>query len=382
MGIGSALASAGASALAGGLLGGRGGGGKLHGWQERAGKRYQQAAGDVYDLPFTPYQGMPFAGPNATLNAAFGYGVPLAQRGFGMARDVPGRFNRMFQRTADIRPNRNAFFGQFFGNNNALSRFKALGVDVDPITGQQVTDQAQQFLNPYNQEVIDRFTEDADRARIRAQVNRGDQFASIGALGGSANQLADAATNQAFAREVGNMSAGLRKSGYDDAFQRAMGLLTGQQGVDMQQQMANQQASIAGAGVRGQAAQRAMGMAQFLPQFALNKNQALMNAALQGGRFGLDQIGQMMGMGQTQQGYLDRGPAFDYAQYMAGQEHPYRQLGVLGDAANAAMGVPSSRGGGSPWMSALAGGLGGFLQGAKNTKAANLPSWLQWMGSE
>ncbi len=387
---------AGTSALMGGLAGR--GKQKLPKWASDIGRRYGHAAELTFEIPYQRYEGQPFADPNAILEAGWGQGVPMINAGNTAAMGAPGQFQNAMNMLQGIDPTSSPQFQQGNAINTQLGGFQPtmVGADqiqVNPITGQMVTDQTSEFMNPYLSDVVGRFTADQDIARQRAQVNRADQFASIGALGGSAHQLADAATNEAFARTTGNMAANLRKSGYDDAFQRAMGLLTGQQQVDYSQQaanqganlragLANQAADFSGANIRGAAADRSNAMAQFLSRFGMNQAGAMGDMALQGGRYGQGLMEQGYRMGQDQQPYLDRGPAFDYAQFQEERGDPERRLGILAQGAGLASGVPFQSGSAqSPWTRALAGGIGGLLSTMGQRPASEYPRGFQWMGA-
>lgn len=395
MALGAALATAGAGALLGGLSGrGRA---KQPKWARDIARRYGHAAEKTFEIPFERYKGLPFADANALLQQGWGMAGNLMNTGYGMATGAQGQFANAMQRLGAINAADSDQFRSADAINQALGEYQAQQIaadqiKVDPITGQQVIDQTSEFMNPYISEVVDRFSADQDINRRRAQVNRGDQFASIGAIGGSAHQLADAATNEAFARTTGNMAAQLRKSGYDDAFARAMGLLTGNREMDFNQQaanqganlraaMSNQGADLSAAGIRGAAAGRLGEMARFLPQFQLQQAGTLGNMALAGGRYGQSLISQGYGMGQDQQEYLDRKPAFEYAQWLREREDPYRRLGILERGAGIAQGVGAQGGGGSAWTNALSGGVGGFLSalGRGTQQSEKLPAWLQWM---
>lgn len=345
------------------------GGPKLHGWQERAMKRYTHAAADQAKKEWKPYEGLPYAPANENLRRGWGYGGDMMQTGYDASQGAARGFNNAANAYQNASA-RNAYTGAAGNTYGNLSRFEADKIQIDPITGEEVIGQTKEFMNPYTDEVIDRYRADADRARQAAQVNRSDQFGSIGALGGSAHQLADVRTNEAFARSTGNMAAQLRKSGYDDAFQRAMGLISGNRQMDYNVQGANQQAGIQSAGVRGNAASGLSNLGQYLGNFGLARAQGMGNLAAQQGRYGQAQFGQGYGLARDQQNYLDKDPAFQYQQWALGQARPYQNIAMLGGAAGMAGGAAQTAGTSNPWLNALFGAVGGAAQGYAAGKGA------------
>ncbi len=80
-----------------------------------------------------------------------------------------------------------------------------------------------QFMNPYTQNVVNTSMRDMNRARQMANNDVGAQAEAAGAFGGSRHGLVEAQTNAQFARDAGDMSAGLRYQGYRDAVGDRMG---------------------------------------------------------------------------------------------------------------------------------------------------------------
>lgn len=133
--------------------------------------------------------------------------------------------------------------------------------------GQLSNTNLQQYQNPYTNQVINRAMGDLDRSRQMAMNQTGAQATSAGAFGGSRHGVMEAETNRAFFDQAGDMAAGLRNQGFQNAQQAAqfdignkmqaglanqqsqnsMGQFNSAQG--MQSQLANQQAGLAGAGL-------------------------------------------------------------------------------------------------------------------------------------
>ena len=100
-----------------------------------------------------------------------------------------------------------------------------------------------QYMNPYTQEVIDKSLADLERNRLMQQQTQAAQASAAGAFGGSRQGVAQALTNEAFARQAGQMASQLRQTGYTQAQQLA--------GTDLERQMqadlVNQAAGLQGA---------------------------------------------------------------------------------------------------------------------------------------
>jgi hypothetical protein len=111
----------------------------------------------------------------------------------------------------------------------------------------------QQYYNPFEQQVIDTGLQDLERARQQAVQQMGQQATAARAFGGSRHGVAEALTSGEFGRQAGSLVANLRSQGFQSAMDRAT-----------QQQLANQQAGMQGAGFRLGAAQQLgqMGQAQ------------------------------------------------------------------------------------------------------------------------
>lgn len=130
----------------------------------------------------------------------------------------------------------------------------------------------QQYMNPYESQVVGQSLQDIERSRQMAQAQTGAQATAAGAFGGSRHGVQAAETNRAFAEQAARTASGLRQSGYQ----------TGQQ-------MA-QQAALANQAAQQQAA-----------QFRLGAGAQLGNLANIG--FGM---GQQIQQDMTQQGALQQ----------------------------------------------------------------------------
>ena len=182
-----------------------------------------------------------------------------------------------------------------------------------------------QYMNPFQQDVVDVALSDIERARQMQQMQGAAQAQRAGAFGGSRQGVAEALTNEAALREAGRTSAQLRAQGFETAaglgMQDAARQLQAQaanQGVDLsleqanaqlrqQADLANQEAGLAGAGLRAQAG------AQLADIGALTQNLGFTQAA---------QLGQIGGQQQ----------AFSQAQLDAIRNLPLEQQAIINEA--------------------------------------------------
>jgi hypothetical protein len=109
-------------------------------------------------------------------------------------------------------------------------------------------DRISAYQNPFTSEVIDRSMSDLERQRqISGQADASKAVAAR-AFGGSRQAVNDALTNEAYARQAGDLSANLRLQGFNTALGAA------QQDVQQQQALA-QALQASGYGALGQAGQ-------------------------------------------------------------------------------------------------------------------------------
>ena len=76
---------------------------------------------------------------------------------------------------------------------------------------------ADQYMNPFQQEVIDTTTADITRANDGMNAQARGRAAASGAYGGSGVAVAEALNNEAAQREIARTGADLRYRGYEDA---------------------------------------------------------------------------------------------------------------------------------------------------------------------
>ena len=145
----------------------------------------------------------------------------------------------------------------------------AAGMDFGP--GTLATTNLAPYFNPYTQEVIDVTMGDLERQRQMQQNMLGAQATAARAFGGSRQGVEAALTNEGFARQMAQTSAGLRQAGFQQS------QVAAQQDIQNRLQSEMQLANISNLGFgMGQSVQQQMAQ-QGLQQQMLQ--QALMDAA-------------------------------------------------------------------------------------------------------
>ena len=194
--------------------------------------------------------------------------------------------------TAPAAPPQNVFQQSAGAYTNALQGAQnVMGYRPQQVSSQNISSQdafggMAQYENPYLQQVINTSMADLERQRQIQMGGLGAQASAARAFGGSRQGVAEALTNEGFARQGGQLSSQL----YNQGFQTALGASQTDQQRQLQAQQANQQAalqaSIANQQAEAQAAQQQLAAVSQLG-----------NLASLG--FG---FGQQLGTTQTQQG--------------------------------------------------------------------------------
>jgi hypothetical protein len=130
------------------------------------------------------------------------------------------------------------------------------------------------YMNPYTQAVRENALADLESARRSAIAQTGERATQARAFGGSRQGVAEALTNQGFAKQAANLGTTLN----EQAFNQAMAL----QGQDIARQsaadLANQQAGLAGAQFRLGAANQLGNLAAQQQALRIGGGQAVMQA--------------------------------------------------------------------------------------------------------
>jgi hypothetical protein len=139
------------------------------------------------------------------------------------------------------------------------------------------------YMNPYSQMVRENALGDLESARRAAIQQTGERATQARAFGGSRQGVAEALTNQGFAKQAANLGTQLNESAFNQAVQLQAADLARQQGA----QAANQQAGLQGAQLRLAGAGQLGSLAAQQQALRLGGAQAVMGAG--GARQALDQ---------------------------------------------------------------------------------------------
>ena len=139
------------------------------------------------------------------------------------------------------------------------------------------------YMNPYTASVRTNALADLESARRAAIQQTGERATAARAFGGSRQGVAEALTNQGFAKQAANLGTTLN----EQAFNQAMAMQQADIGRRSAADLANQQAGLQGAAYRSSAAGQLGGLAAQQQALRLGGAQAVMGAG--GARQALDQ---------------------------------------------------------------------------------------------
>ena len=117
---------------------------------------------------------------------------------------------------------------------------------VQDVYGQQGAQYMSAYQNPWDTQVVDTTLADLDRARRMMLIGQEDAALGSGAYGGSRHGVADSLTNEAALRQAATTAAGLRQTGFNTAANlgmtdanRMLQASLANQGVDLSAATAN-----------------------------------------------------------------------------------------------------------------------------------------------
>jgi hypothetical protein len=215
----------------------------------------------------------------------------------------------------------------------------------------------EQFMSPYQQEVIDATRAEFENEMARQQAQLGASAGS--AFGGGRFGVAQGELGAQGARGLASTLAGLRQQGFAgaqaaaaQAQQQRMGLGQAAMGQAAQNQQLLQQAAQQQAGLGSQAAALATGDMQALGQVAQSQGalaqsqmspfqqalQANMQVAQAIPQFGAQQFGILSSFGDQQQKYQQAGLDAISQRNKLAQYAPYEQMGFVGGQLASLMG--------------------------------------------
>jgi hypothetical protein len=183
-------------------------------------------------------------------------------------------------------------------------------------TGQFNPNSIQNFMNPYQQQVIDASMAEMNRQQAMAQQGLNAQAVRSGAFGGARDYISRAQGSAELQRNLANIQA----TGSQNAFQQAMQQFNAEQGANQAAANLNAQQGQFGAGLGLQGLQTALQGAQQLGnlgQTQFGQNRDVINLQNQFG-------GQQQ---QQAQNILNN----QYQDFLNYQNYPYKQLGFMSD---------------------------------------------------
>ena len=205
--------------------------------------------------------------------------------------------------------------GQYAG----AATLGALGTNYDPTQfqgGQFGQQDAQQYMSPYMQSVVDIQQREAQRQADIAGTQRGAQAVRSGAFGGGRQAIMDAEAARNLSMQKGDIQA----QGLQSAYQQAQAQFNADQARRMQAQQLGEQSKQYGAGLGLQGLQTAL------------------QGAGQMGQLGGQQFAQGMDINKLQQSYGTQQQQQEqnilsqqYQDFLNQQNYPYKQLGFMSD---------------------------------------------------
>jgi hypothetical protein len=240
---------------------------------------------------------------------------PAASTQPNVFQQSAGAYNAALQGTSAAGAYRPQMVNTQFGYNPANVAASNVGTQFgyNPanVAAQSAVGGIQTYMNPYTQSVVDTSMADLERQRQMQTNALGAQATQARAFGGSRQGVAEALTNEAFARQGGQLAAGLRQAG----FNTALGAAQQDTAASLQAALANQAAGSRAAEFGQQTGLQAQGMnqqvglqaalanqaaqaqaQQFGQQTGLQAALANQQAGLQGAQFGLSAANQMSGL--------------------------------------------------------------------------------------
>jgi len=229
--------------------------------------------------------------------------------------------------------------GALQGAQSAIGNAMATSAQT---TGAYDPQSYQAFMNPFQQEVIDRYTQEMQRQfDITGQRRKADAI-SAGAFGGGREGVLEAEAQRGFQQQLGTGIAGLLSSGFQTAQQQA------QQAFENQRKAQQAQAGLTLAG-----GELGTGIGQLFGTFGVQAPTTQANLAAQ-----LSQLG------VTETAAQQQAAQQAFQNQMAQFRQPYDQLtfqaGLLGGAAPAFM-SPATPGMGNPLLQGIS-ALGGYAR--------------------
>lgn len=260
------------------------------------------------------------------------YAKPYVEKMLGQTEALAGTPYQTYdrERTAGFTPMQQQAFqgaggmqpsqlGGFGGQLAGAATLGALGTQYDPTQfqgGQFGQQDAQQYMSPYMQSVVDIQQREAQRQADIAGTQRAGQATQQGAYGGGRQAIMEAEAARNLATQKGDIQA----QGLQSAYQQAQAQFNADQARRMQAAQLGEQSKQYGAGLGLQGLQTAL------------------TGAGQMGQLGGQQFAQGMDINKLQQAYgtqqqqQEQGiMSQQYQDFLNQQNYPYKQLGFMSD---------------------------------------------------
>jgi hypothetical protein len=172
--------------------------------------------------------------------AQIAQGTGALNRGLTGANTAMGGLNVARSYRPDTITNQNV--SDAFRNQNVGDTFSNQVVTDNTVNTQKFTDpgMAAQYMNPYQQQVVDVQTQEARRQADIAKASRGLGSISRGTFGGGRQALMESEADRALATQLGQIQA----TGSQQAYQQGQQAFTQDQARNLQMQQANQAADL------------------------------------------------------------------------------------------------------------------------------------------
>jgi hypothetical protein len=309
--------------------------------------RAQAAAGGL-----TPYTGQRVAGFNANQTAAQGGLLNLANAKVGAG---------LLGAAAGAATTASAYRPTSISATPAVGAAPVTAAQAmarpDVTTGPIGADAIAGYMNPYENEVVKTSMADLERQRQIEQTYNAAQATKAKAFGGTGSAILSAQTNDSYARNAAQTTAGLRSQGFNTALAAAQADAARRLQADQGNQQAGNDIAMFNAGKAQDASVFNAGQADALAQFnagqALEAQRANQTAGLSGAQINLDaaralaglsdqerahaleDVGLVSQVGDAQQAQVQRELDAALAAWRDGQELTLKQQEVL----NAAIGL-------------------------------------------
>jgi hypothetical protein len=186
----------------------------------------------------------------------------------------------------------------------------------NPYSSQSFGSQAQQYMSPYMQNVVDVQQQQAKRQADIQNQTLGAQAARSGAFGGGRDAIMRSQANAELQRNL----QGIQATGLQNAYQQGMQQFNAEQQNRLAGAQLNAQQGQFGAGLSLQGLQTAMTGAQNLANIGQSQYQQNMGINALQNAYGLQQQQQAQNVLNTQ-----------YENYQNAQNYPYKQLSFMSD---------------------------------------------------